>query len=167
MGADVYCKQTDVFLRTRLKSYKGKNGIVLNHKPTILFLSQAADADKSSCSILFISLILWSDRRVPLRALISLCPESSETECAADNPVLFEAVNQEVYKGVQQRYATAFDVVALSCEPQGSGSSYRTTRGRIRHYLSKNFSQYIKLLYCLMRHILQMCRLAIFSYSRD
>jgi hypothetical protein len=69
------------------------------------------------------------------------------------NPVLFETVNQDVYKGVLQRQATAFDVVALSCGQQSSGSSNRTMHDNIRHYLSKNFSQCIKSLCYLMRHI--------------
>jgi len=35
-------------------------------------------------------------------------------------------------------------------------------RGRIRHHSSKNFCQYIKSLYCRMRHILPICHLVTF-----
>lgn len=45
-------------------------------------------------------------------------------------------------------YTRAFDVVPLGCGQQESGSSYMTMRGRIRHYPSKNFCQYVKLDHC-------------------
>lgn len=55
---------------------------------------------------------------------------------------------------------TAFDIITLSCGQQGSGSSYMTMCGRRQHYLSKNFCQYIKSLYCHTYHILQISHLA-------
>jgi hypothetical protein len=77
-------------------------------------------------------------------------------------PARFQTVNQDVYKVCYSVYRTVFDVVASSCGRQESGSSYTKMRHRIRHFRSKNARQYIKSLNCYMRHILQICHLAIF-----
>ena len=62
---------------------------------------------------------------------------------------------------------TAFNIIALSCRQQESGSSYTTMHVCSQHYLSKNFCQYIKSQCCSMCHIIQICHLSSFSYSHN
>jgi hypothetical protein len=81
--------------------------------------------------------------------------------------VLFETVNQDIYKLCYNVHPTAFDVVASSCAQQESDSSYTKMSRRVRHYPSKNVRQYVRSLNYCMRHILQICHLAICSYSHD
>jgi hypothetical protein len=62
-------------------------------------------------------------------------------------------------------YMTSFDVIVLSLRHRGNGYSYTTMCARLWHYPSKISCQYNKSPYCRMRHILQICHLAIFFHS--
>jgi len=73
-------------------------------------------------------------------------------------------MSKNVYCNVNM---TAFDIIALSCGQQGSGSSSMTMHICSPHYLSQNFCQYIKSQSCCMRHTTQICHLSIFSYTHN
>jgi len=82
-------------------------------------------------------------------------------------PVLFQIVNQDVYKGVPDHLRESTSCCRPKSQATGKCSGYRTTRGCVQHYPSKNFCQYIRSLYCCINRILQICHFAIFSYSHD
>jgi hypothetical protein len=78
-----------------------------------------------------------------------------------------QTVHQDVYKGVLQLSRDSIrrrnPETWATCTVRGS--SYRTVRGRIRRYQSKNLSVGFKLLYCCVR---QVCHreIIVFTFPR-